>query len=85
MATVRFEGDDRPIADGSKVFEACEALGMPFGCTDGVCGTCVCMAVQGAENLAPKNDEEEDMDLKENQRLACQCVINSGLVEFTVD
>ncbi len=85
MATVRFEGDERQVPDGQKVFDACDELGMPFGCTDGVCGTCICRVVEGMENLAPKNDKEVDMDLDAGQRLACQAVILRGTVEFALD
>lgn len=84
MAKVRFEGEEKELADGSKVLETCEALGMPFGCTDGLCGTCRCTVVSGMENLKPLNEKEEDMDLGPDERLACQCVITGGLVEFEV-
>jgi ferredoxin len=36
------------------------------------------------ENLKPLNEKEEDMDLGPDERLACQCVITGGAVEFTV-
>ncbi len=84
MAKIRFEGDEREIADGSRVFETCEALGMPFGCTEGICGTCRCTVVSGMEHLKPLNEKEEDMDLGPDERLACQCYITGGLVEFEI-
>lgn len=85
MATVQFEGKERTVPDHHRIFDACDELGMPFGCTDGLCGTCMCRVVQGMENLEPKNDKEEDMDLEPDQRLACQAVIKSGLVELALD
>ena len=85
MATIRFEGEEREVADGSAVLETCEAMGMPFGCTEGNCGTCRCSVVVGAENLEPRNEKETDMDLEDGERLACQCTIRSGVVEFIVD
>ena len=85
MATVRFEGAEREVPDGGKVQLTCEELGMPFGCTEGLCGTCRCTIVEGMENLKPLNERELDMDLEEGERLACQCIIRSGIVEFSVD
>lgn len=85
MAKVIFEGEGREVTDGVKVMEACEDLGLPFGCQDGICGTCMSNVTQGAENLTPKNDKEDDFDLPDGQRLACQCSIKSGTVEFSLD
>lgn len=85
MATVKFEGEEREVADGSAVVEACEDMGLPFGCQDGLCGTCMSTVVEGMANLEPKNEKEEDFDLPEGQRLVCQCKIKSGTVEFSLD
>lgn len=85
MATIQFEGEERELADGSAVLETCEALGMPFGCTEGNCGTCRCVVVNGADNLGPRNEKEMDMGLEDGERLACQCTIKSGIVEFRID
>lgn len=63
-------------------------LGIPFGCQDGICSTCLIQIKSGAANLGPKTEQEEftlesrgiaadDM----NTRLACQCQVN-GDVEF---
>jgi len=84
MVVIRFESEEREVPDGSRIQEACEDMGMPFGCTDGLCGTCRCIVVSGMENLEPMNDKEEDMDLLENERLACQLIIKSGEVAFDV-
>ena len=85
MATIRFEGEEREIADGSSVQELCEEMGLPFGCTEGLCGTCRSTIIEGMKNLGPLNDREEDMGLEDGERLACQCVIISGSVEFSVE
>lgn len=85
MAKVIFEGDEREIPDGTKVMEACEDLGLPFGCQEGICGTCMSTITQGAENLLPKNEKEDEFDLPAGQRLACQCTIKAGTVEFSID
>jgi ferredoxin len=85
MATIKFEGEEKEIEDGSKVLEAAEELGVPFGCQDGVCGTCMATVVDGKDNLEPLNEKEEEMDMAKGQRLVCQCKIVAGSVEFSLD
>jgi ferredoxin len=85
MAIIRFEGREAELPDGSHVLDTCEELGMPLGCHDGLCGACVSTVVGGMENLSPKNDKELDMDLADHERLPCQCVVTSGVVEFAVN
>ncbi len=58
---------------------------MPFGCTDGLCGTCRCTVVAGHEYLPPKNEKEVDMGLDNGERLVCQLTIAGGKVEFSID
>ena len=85
MARVRFESQEAEVADGSRIVRTVEELGLPLGCQDGICGTCMSTVVHGMENLEPLNDKERDMGLSDGQRLACQCEIISGLVELSVD
>jgi ferredoxin len=85
MAIIRFEEEEREVADGSNVMEACEDMGLPFGCTDGICGTCMSVPSAGAFNLESMTEKELDFDLPKGQRLACQCVIKGGEVEFILD
>ena len=85
MAIIRFEGQETEVSDGSKILEACEEMGVPFGCQDGLCGTCISTVLQGMENLEPVNVKEEEMGLAKDQRLMCQCVIRGGLVEIACD
>lgn len=82
MATICFEGQSVTVADGEKILARCEEMGVPLGCQDGLCGTCIVTVLKGSDNLAPSNDKEVDMDLDEGQRLACQCVIVSGEVHI---
>lgn len=82
MATIRYEGDERAVPDGSALLEPCEDMNYPFGCQDGLCGTCLCTVISGMENLAPKNEKENDYGLEEGERLVCQCIINKGEVEI---
>jgi len=64
------------LEDGDPIAEACEQAGVPFACTEGVCGTCVIEVIEGMENLSEFNQAESDFlgDL-DRERLACQCKI----------
>lgn len=80
MAKLKFEhnGEEFELEEDAPIAEYCEEAGVPFACTEGVCGTCVVEVVEGMENLSPMTQEEkdflgEDEDLCE--RLACQCKI----------
>lgn len=85
-ATLIFEnsGDELTLPAGSPLQQPCEEAGVPFACTEGVCGTCVIEVVEGEENLSRQTQEEKDF-LGEgclNERLACQCRILSGKVKI---
>lgn len=76
--------DEFELEENEPIAEACENAGIPFACTEGVCGTCVIEVKEGMENLSEFTQEEEDFlgDL-DNERLACQCKIKSGEVRIT--
>ena len=87
MATLKFDHNEEEVEleDGSPIAEACEEAGVPFACTEGVCGTCVIEIKEGKENLTPPTKEEEDF-LGEgtcHERLACQCKIKQGRVRIS--
>jgi ferredoxin len=87
MAKLKFEsnGEEVTLPDDSPLQEICEEAGVPFACTEGVCGTCVIEIKQGKENLSPPTQEEEDF-LGEgctHERLACQCKILKGEVTIS--
>lgn len=88
MAKLLFDhsGEEVELPDGSAVAAACEEAGVPFACTEGICGTCVIEIKMGEENLSPPTQEEEDFlgagCCKE--RLACQCRIKSGTVRISL-
>ena len=85
MAKLIFHDDEeeKELEDGAPLVEVCEEAGVPFACTEGVCGTCVIEVVEGMENLSPFTQEEEDF-LGElcSERLACQCKIQCGRVKI---
>ncbi|HLB58738.1 MAG TPA: 2Fe-2S iron-sulfur cluster-binding protein [Bdellovibrionota bacterium] len=71
------------LPEGSPIMEPCEQSGVPFACTEGVCGTCVIEVTEGMENLSPFNQAEEDFLGECNkERLACQCKILKGCVKI---
>ncbi len=82
MAKIKIENTEDVIdlPDGSSLAECLEEAGVPFACTEGVCGTCVIEIKEGAENLSKPTQEEEDFlgsDCEE-ERLGCQCKIEKG-------
>jgi len=80
MAEIIIDGQKKEVADGSPIMDTCEDLGVPFGCRAGQCAMCTITILEGMENLAEKTQAEKDMGLADNQRLACQALINSGTV-----
>jgi ferredoxin len=88
MAILKFSpsGEEVEIPDQGSISEACEEVGVPFACTEGVCGTCVVEVEEGSSNLSKPTQEEMDFlgeDGVELERLACQCTIQSGSVTLT--
>ncbi len=66
---------------GTRVIELSEKVGsgIVYGCREGDCGTCLCQVEDGAENLSPPTELEQQL-LREhfagkNQRIACQTQI----------
>lgn len=84
MAKLIFEDDIIEVEAGF-IVEACEELGIPFGCRGGTCGTCEITVLKGMEYLSKKTESEIDFGLEDDSRLACQCVIkNEGCVEIAL-
>jgi len=85
MANIRFEnsGEEAELPDGEPIAQVCEEQGVPFACTEGVCGTCVIEVCSGMENLSPFTQEEKDfLGEQDKERLACQCKIKGGCVNI---
>lgn len=75
--------ESREVEDGKEIRMACEDLGVPFGCRDGICGTCMIDIVEGSENLNELNQKEKDLERDRDHRLACQGRINEGTVKIS--
>ena len=84
MGIIKFEGNQEEVENGSSIIDACEKLGVPFGCQSGVCHTCKVHVVHGMENLSEKTTaEKEAEDVTGDERLACQCKMKgNGGVEL---
>jgi len=86
MAKLIFEHNNEEVEleDGAPIAEPCEDEGVPFACTEGVCGTCVIEIVEGEDNLTKPTQEEEDFlgEGCSDERLACQCQIKCGNVKI---
>lgn len=76
MSKLKFEGDVVDV-DPGYIVEACEDMGIPFGCRSGNCGTCEIRVIEGMDQLSPKNEYEIEFGLEDNARLACQCIIKA--------
>ena len=82
MAKLKINDDEVELADGTNIVDTIEELGVPIGCSNGVCGTCEVEVLEGMENLNPVTEEEEDLGMEGNKRLGCQCVIEKGEVSL---
>jgi ferredoxin len=82
MAKLKTDDTEVEVQDGGKIIEACETLGVPFGCEQGTCGTCQIEIAEGEDNLTELSDAEEDMGMDKKNRLACQCRIKEGTVKI---
>ena len=82
MATIKYKDKSIEVKDGSAIKETCKDLGVPFGCEDGICGTCMIQIESGSENLNEQNQKEKDLYLDKNIRLACQAKIKSGTIKI---
>lgn len=85
MAKLIFENlnEERELEDGAPIASCCEEAGVPFACTEGICGTCVIEVKEGMENLSAFTQEELDfLGEPGTERLACQCKIQRGSVKI---
>jgi len=80
MAKLIMDGQEKELSDDSPVKDACEELGVVFGCEDGICGTCMTEVLEGKDNLSEVTQAEKDMGVENNYRLMCQCKVKKGTV-----
>ncbi|MBS3070990.1 (2Fe-2S)-binding protein [Candidatus Pacearchaeota archaeon] len=71
------------VKEGEKIRDACEKLGVPFCCTNGLCGTCMIDIIEGEKNLSELTESEIDMERDKKHRLGCQCKIKNGDVKIS--
>jgi ferredoxin len=81
MAKLHIEDMEFELADNTSLQQVCEDWGIPFGCTEGICGTCRIEVTEGEDNLTELTQEEQDMNMNTKERLACQCKIKGGIVK----
>ncbi len=74
------------VNKGKNLHDLCleKESSLPFGCTEGNCGTCIIKIKTGEENLNKKTEQEKiTLDMMgcddEDHRLACQCKIQGDL------
>ncbi|MDP3970392.1 MAG: 2Fe-2S iron-sulfur cluster-binding protein [bacterium] len=92
MAKVKFIADDIEVEvpDGTGLRKCCQEndMTLPFGCENGICGTCLIAVKEGEKNISEKTEQEKEtlemLMAYEDQRLACQCKVN-GDVTFDLD
>ena len=82
MAILKFEETELKVNDNEPIKEGSREIGVPFGCENGMCGSCIINVEEGLENLSEQNEREKDLGLEDNQRLACQCSIKTGSVKI---
>lgn len=85
MAKIIFEelNETAEVSEQQPIEQACRNAGVPFNCTDGLCGTCVITVLEGMDQLSLYSQAEADFlgDL-DCQRLACQCKIKNGCIKI---
>ena len=84
MPKVTFQDDNLEVdvEAGSNLKDVAEDAGamIPFGCEQGICGTCL-STVEGSVSAIEENEQEtlEAMGAEEGQRLACQCQVEGDV------
>lgn len=87
MPKVIFKDDELEIETevGSNLRDIAQAEGasIPFGCEQGICGTCLIILPQGDDNVSDIEDQEKEtlsaMGAEDGQRLACQCQVEGDV------
>ena len=83
--TFAASGKTYEVPQGKSFLDFCEenSADHPFGCTQGICGTCCAEILSGAENLNQPTEEEletiRSVSGLEGARLGCQLKINGDI------
>lgn len=70
------------VPDGSEMKIIEDEFDVPFGCKDGLCGTCSMEVLEGIENLTEMSEAEKSFGIEEGSRFACQCKIKQGTIRI---
>jgi len=73
------------LDDNSELKNACEELGVEFGCKNGFCRTCEVTILEGYDNLTELSENEEFINLTKPRRLMCQCRIKQGTIKIKIE
>lgn len=87
MPKVNFQDDelvvDAEIGANLRDVAQSEGASIPFGCEQGICGTCLISVPEGEDNLSDMEDQEKEtlsaMGAEPGQRLACQCQVEGDI------
>lgn len=87
MPKVTFKTDNITVevAAGTSLVDVADQVeaSLPFGCRDGLCGTCIMTVLEGLDQMAPMSDDEretlENYEATPNQRLGCQTNVTADL------
>ena len=85
MAVIKTKDQQIELSDNTPIKDACEELGVLFGCRSGFCGTCMIEVVADEQNLSELTEEEIAMDRDRTHRLACQAKIKTETVTIKFD
>ncbi len=77
-------GKSENVDEGKLITKAAEKIGVPFGCQEGVCGTCRIDVMEGEENLSELTEPEISLGRDKSHRLACQCKIKEGDIKIKI-
>ena len=87
MPTVTFKSDNKQAQanPGDMLMNIAQAnnASIPFGCKNGICGTCIIKVNKGMENLSPMEEKEKNtlamFGAGPQNRLTCQCKVNGDV------
>lgn len=89
MPNVTFQstGQSAQTDDSGSLRDVTQTNGwpIPYGCENGICGTCLITISSGKENLSPIEETEQQTleamgQMDGEHRLACQCRVSGDIV-----